>query len=115
MIRLFNSRFTFSLFCHSVFTQAECTVGQHNVSSLHELQNQLLQNLDLLLLRLSDSSGSLAAVYHKFLPWMVVGALSVLSVLLCWFLPETFRQPLPDTIEQLALTQRSVGTACCLW
>nr|XP_019965897.1 PREDICTED: solute carrier family 22 member 5-like [Paralichthys olivaceus] len=46
------------------------------------------------------------AVFYQFLPWIVVGSLSVLSVLLCVFLPETFRQPLPDTIQQMALTQR---------
>ncbi|XP_044073842.1 solute carrier family 22 member 4-like isoform X2 [Siniperca chuatsi] len=46
------------------------------------------------------------AVFYQFLPWIVVGSLSLLSVLLCVFLPETFRQPLPDTIQQMALTQR---------
>ncbi|XP_031136494.1 solute carrier family 22 member 4-like isoform X1 [Sander lucioperca] len=46
------------------------------------------------------------AVFNDFLPWIVVGSLSVLSVLVCVFLPETFKQPLPDTIQQMALTQR---------
>uniref|UniRef100_UPI0037E94278 solute carrier family 22 member 4-like n=1 Tax=Semicossyphus pulcher TaxID=241346 RepID=UPI0037E94278 len=46
------------------------------------------------------------AVFYQFLPWILVGALSLLSVLLCFFLPETFRQPLPDTIQQMADTQR---------
>ncbi|XP_071336380.1 solute carrier family 22 member 4-like [Trachinotus anak] len=46
------------------------------------------------------------AVFYQFLPWIVVAGLSLLSVLFCIFLPETFRQPLPDTIQQIALTQR---------
>ncbi|TKS67736.1 Solute carrier family 22 member 5 High-affinity sodium-dependent carnitine cotransporter [Collichthys lucidus] len=46
------------------------------------------------------------AVFYQFLPWIVVGVLSLLSVVLSLFLPETFRQPLPDTIEQMAQTQR---------
>uniref|UniRef100_A0A8C2XHL2 Major facilitator superfamily (MFS) profile domain-containing protein n=1 Tax=Cyclopterus lumpus TaxID=8103 RepID=A0A8C2XHL2_CYCLU len=50
------------------------------------------------------------AVYYQFLPWIVVGSLSLLSVVFCVFLPETFRQPLPDTIQQMAVPQRSVCT-----
>ncbi|GAA6219666.1 solute carrier family 22 member 5-like [Lates japonicus] len=46
------------------------------------------------------------AAFDQLLPWIVVGSLSLLSVLLCVFLPETFRQPLPDTIQQMALTQK---------
>ncbi|XP_034549171.1 solute carrier family 22 member 4-like [Notolabrus celidotus] len=46
------------------------------------------------------------AFFYQFLPWIVVGSLSLLSVLLCFFLPETFMQPLPDTIQQMAATQR---------
>ncbi|XP_070694565.1 solute carrier family 22 member 4-like [Pempheris klunzingeri] len=43
------------------------------------------------------------AVFNTFLPWIIVGSLSLLCVLLCVFLPETFRQPLPDTIQQMPL------------
>ncbi|XP_040004896.1 solute carrier family 22 member 4-like [Xiphias gladius] len=46
------------------------------------------------------------AVFYQFLPWIVVGSLSLLSVVLCVFLPETFRQPLPDTIQQISPTHR---------
>ncbi|XP_026150909.1 solute carrier family 22 member 5-like isoform X2 [Mastacembelus armatus] len=45
------------------------------------------------------------AVFYQFLPWIVVGSLSLLSVLLCVLLPETFRKPLPDTIQQITLPQ----------
>ncbi|CAG5865859.1 unnamed protein product [Menidia menidia] len=43
------------------------------------------------------------AVFHSILPWIIVGSLSLLSVLLCIFLPETFKQALPDTIEQMPI------------
>uniref|UniRef100_A0A3B3X2P7 Major facilitator superfamily (MFS) profile domain-containing protein n=1 Tax=Poecilia mexicana TaxID=48701 RepID=A0A3B3X2P7_9TELE len=45
----------------------------------------------------------------QLLPWITLGVLSLLAVLLCIFLPETFQQPLPDTIEQMPVTQ------CCRW
>ncbi|XP_075334759.1 solute carrier family 22 member 4-like [Odontesthes bonariensis] len=45
------------------------------------------------------------AVFNRLLPWIVVGFLSLLSVLLCIFLPETFKQLLPDTIQQMPVTQ----------
>ncbi|XP_054887324.1 solute carrier family 22 member 4-like isoform X1 [Poeciliopsis prolifica] len=45
------------------------------------------------------------AEFNKLLPWITLGALSLLGVLLCIFLPETFRQPLPDTIEQMPVMQ----------
>ncbi|XP_039861652.1 solute carrier family 22 member 5-like isoform X1 [Simochromis diagramma] len=46
------------------------------------------------------------AVFYEFLPWMLVGSLSLVSVVLCFFLPETFREPLPDTIDQMQAIQR---------
>ncbi|XP_073330192.1 solute carrier family 22 member 4-like [Pagrus major] len=45
-------------------------------------------------------------VLSEFLPWIVVGSLSLFSVPLCLFLPETLRQPLPDTIQQMGLIQK---------
>ncbi|XP_041857949.1 solute carrier family 22 member 4-like [Melanotaenia boesemani] len=45
------------------------------------------------------------AVFQRLLPWIVIASLSLLSVLLCIFLPETFRQPLPDTIQQMRVTK----------
>ncbi|KAM4731840.1 solute carrier family 22 member 4-like isoform 2-T2 [Anableps anableps] len=45
------------------------------------------------------------AEFNELLPWIVLGVLSLLSVVLCTFLPEMFRQPLPDTIEQMPVTQ----------
>lgn len=51
-----------------------------------------------------------AAVFHEFLPWIFAGSLSLLSVLLYFFLPETFRKPLPDTIQEMGHIQWSVCT-----
>lgn len=45
------------------------------------------------------------AVFQRLLPWIVVASLSLLSVVLCIFLPETFRQPLPDTIQQMPVSK----------
>ncbi|XP_041807357.1 solute carrier family 22 member 4-like [Chelmon rostratus] len=44
------------------------------------------------------------AMFYQFLPWIIVGSLALLCALLCVFLPETFRKPLPDTIQQMAHT-----------
>ncbi|XP_054643225.1 organic cation/carnitine transporter 2-like [Dunckerocampus dactyliophorus] len=52
------------------------------------------------------------AVFSQYLPWIIVGSLSVLGVVLCVFLPETFSRPLPDTIQQMAPTQRCPCTPC---
>lgn len=46
------------------------------------------------------------AVFNQYLPWIVTGCLSLLSVLLIVFLPETFRHPLPDTIQQMKRPKR---------
>ncbi|KAK5920753.1 hypothetical protein CgunFtcFv8_024526 [Champsocephalus gunnari] len=45
------------------------------------------------------------AVFNQFLPWIIMGCLSLLSLLVCFFLPETFREPLIDTIEQMPPVQ----------
>lgn len=47
----------------------------------------------------------LLGMFNQFLPWIIVSTLSLLCVLLCVFLPETFRKPLPDTIQQIAAIQ----------
>ncbi|XP_070832615.1 solute carrier family 22 member 4-like [Chaetodon trifascialis] len=47
----------------------------------------------------------LLGTFNQFLPWIIVSSLSLLCVLLCVFLPETFRKPLPDTVQQIAVIQ----------
>lgn len=42
-----------------------------------------------------------AAVFSPFLPWIIVGSLSLLSALLCFLLPETFKKPMLDSIQQM--------------
>ncbi|XP_075887157.1 organic cation/carnitine transporter 2-like [Nelusetta ayraudi] len=41
------------------------------------------------------------AVFSPFLPWIIVGCLSLLSALLCFLLPETFKKPMLDSIQQM--------------
>uniref|UniRef100_A0A3Q2CTP8 Solute carrier family 22 member 4-like n=1 Tax=Cyprinodon variegatus TaxID=28743 RepID=A0A3Q2CTP8_CYPVA len=48
------------------------------------------------------------AKFNELLPWIIIGVLSLLSVLLCIFLPETFRKPLPDTIEQMPHRKKNI-------
>lgn len=40
-------------------------------------------------------------IYFYYLPYITLGALAVGSALSALFLPETFRKPLPQTIEQM--------------
>ncbi|KAG7220354.1 hypothetical protein INR49_010190 [Caranx melampygus] len=46
------------------------------------------------------------SVFHESLPWMLLAYLSLISMILCFFLPETFKQPIPDTIQQMAPIRR---------
>ena len=39
--------------------------------------------------------------YDRFLPYILMGSLSILTAILTLFLPETFGTPLPDTIDQM--------------
>ncbi|XP_030427489.1 solute carrier family 22 member 5-like [Gopherus evgoodei] len=40
-------------------------------------------------------------VYDRFLPYILMGSLTVLTGILTLFLPESYGMPLPDTIEQM--------------
>lgn len=55
----------------------------------------------------------LLAVVEPSLPWLVAACLCLLSVVLVSFLPETFQQPLPDAIEQMARPQSLFSRYCC--
>uniref|UniRef100_A0A672ZBK4 Major facilitator superfamily (MFS) profile domain-containing protein n=1 Tax=Sphaeramia orbicularis TaxID=375764 RepID=A0A672ZBK4_9TELE len=50
----------------------------------------------------------LLAAVDPVVPWVVVGSLCLLSVVLCILLPETFRKPMPDSVQQMGHIQRSV-------
>ncbi|XP_075397639.1 organic cation/carnitine transporter 2 [Tenrec ecaudatus] len=39
--------------------------------------------------------------YDRFLPYILMGSLTILTAILTLFLPESFNTPLPDTIEQM--------------
>ncbi|XP_077402588.1 solute carrier family 22 member 4-like isoform X2 [Vanacampus margaritifer] len=45
-------------------------------------------------------------VYFKYLPYITLGTLAMLSVLATLFLPESFGQPLPETLEQMQKRKR---------
>ncbi|XP_071762815.2 organic cation/carnitine transporter 2-like [Centroberyx gerrardi] len=46
------------------------------------------------------------SVYYKYLPYIILGTLAVLSALATVFLPETFGRPLPETIQQMYKRER---------
>ncbi|XP_007941928.1 solute carrier family 22 member 5 [Orycteropus afer afer] len=39
--------------------------------------------------------------YDRFLPYILMGSLTILTAILTLFLPESFKTPLPDTIDQM--------------
>lgn len=43
----------------------------------------------------------LLGAYDRFLPYILMGSLTVLSGILTLFLPESYGMPLPDTIDQM--------------
>lgn len=47
----------------------------------------------------------LLGAYDRFLPYILMGSLTVLSGILTLFLPESYGMPLPDTIEQMLLVK----------
>lgn len=50
----------------------------------------------------SMSSG----VYYKYLPYIILGTLAVVAAFVALFLPESFKKPLPETIEQMHRRER---------
>ncbi|XP_068014154.1 organic cation/carnitine transporter 2-like isoform X2 [Melanerpes formicivorus] len=49
--------------------------------------------------------------YDRFLPYILMGSLTVLSGILTLFLPESYGMPLPDTIDQMLLVK---GIQTCI-
>uniref|UniRef100_A0A3P8TTH3 Major facilitator superfamily (MFS) profile domain-containing protein n=1 Tax=Amphiprion percula TaxID=161767 RepID=A0A3P8TTH3_AMPPE len=45
-------------------------------------------------------------VYFTYLPYIILGSLAVLSAFATLFLPESFKQPLPETIQQVEERER---------
>lgn len=39
--------------------------------------------------------------YDKALPYILMGSLAIFGSIMCLLLPETFRKPLPETMEQM--------------
>ena len=48
-----------------------------------------------------DSVCFATGAYDRFLPYILMGSLTILTAILTLFLPETFGIPLPDTIDQM--------------
>ncbi|XP_067899886.1 organic cation/carnitine transporter 2-like isoform X3 [Heterodontus francisci] len=48
-------------------------------------------------------------IHHEFLPFILIGGLTLLSTILILFLPETLNVPIPDTIDQM---QKMKGFKC---
>lgn len=49
-------------------------------------------------------------VFFKYLPYILLGSLAVVSAIATLFLPETFGKPLPETFEQMGKRERWDGT-----
>ncbi len=47
-------------------------------------------------------------VYFKYLPYITLGTLAVMSAFATLFLPESFGLPLPETIQQMHKRERWV-------
>lgn len=46
--------------------------------------------------------------YFSFLPYVTIGSLGAVTAFVALLLPETFKQPLPETIQQMHERQRYV-------
>lgn len=46
--------------------------------------------------------------YNKKLPYILMGSLAICGSILCLLLPETFKKPLPETMDQMQQICRSV-------
>lgn len=44
--------------------------------------------------------------YNKYLPYIILGTLSILSAVAALFLPESFRRPLPETVQEMSKRER---------
>ncbi|XP_077360392.1 solute carrier family 22 member 4-like isoform X2 [Festucalex cinctus] len=52
-------------------------------------------------------------IYFKYLPYITLGTLALLSVLATLFLPESFGRPLPETLEQMQKRKRVTCPYIC--
>ncbi|XP_008286210.1 solute carrier family 22 member 4-like [Stegastes partitus] len=46
------------------------------------------------------------SIYFKYLPYIILGTMAVMSAFATLFLPESFKQPLPETIQQMEERER---------
>ncbi|CAN9501810.1 unnamed protein product [Ophioblennius macclurei] len=50
--------------------------------------------------------------HYKFLPYIILGILNILSAIASLFLPETFKKPLPETLEQMEMQRERITCPC---
>ncbi|XP_020564327.1 solute carrier family 22 member 5 isoform X3 [Oryzias latipes] len=48
------------------------------------------------------------SVHYKYLPYVILATLAVVTAISAYFLPESFKLPLPETIEQMHERQRKI-------
>ncbi|XP_056141478.1 organic cation/carnitine transporter 2 [Lampris incognitus] len=91
------------------FTMAFSTVYIYTA----EIYPTVLRNMGIGICSSAARIGSITApyiiflgTYNKFLPYVIMGGLTVVTSLVNFFLPETFNKDLPETVEQMQEYQR---------
>ncbi|XP_029956482.1 solute carrier family 22 member 4-like [Salarias fasciatus] len=50
--------------------------------------------------------------HYKYLPYIILGILNILSAIATLFLPDTFKKPLPETIEEMQMQRDRISCPC---
>lgn len=111
-----NRTFRFSLKDLSVLSIVLVMSGKFGITSAFsmvyvytaELYPTVVRNMGVGASSMASRLGSILSpyfvylgAYDRFLPYILMGSLTVLSGILTLFLPESYGMPLPDTIDQM--------------
>lgn len=102
-------------YCHQEYGHGlllhGCSARNHQLPIYHlsgSVTCQLVRKLRLYLLLLYCHLLNISFVlvlllgqYNKALPYILMGSLAIFGSIMCLILPETFRKPLPETMEQM--------------